>query len=73
MNTTQKQIYISAQRFRDRFGIPPNTILVSANEEMDLNSAGLKLGATFLGMKIIAAETVDGVTVGLILAYDSAG
>jgi hypothetical protein len=73
MNSTQRQIYISYNKFRDRFGFPPNTILVSANEEMDLNSAGLKLGSTFLGMKIIAAETIDGVTVGLILAYDSAG
>lgn len=72
MNATQKQIYIAMAKFTDRFGIPPNAILVSANEEMELNSAGLKLGARFLGMKIIAAETVDGVTVGLILSNEQA-
>ena len=70
MNATQAKIYTLMGRFSDRFGVPPNAVLVSINEEMDLNAAGIKLGSNFMGMKVVAAETVDGVTVGLILLHD---
>lgn len=69
MSTPRIQVIVIAayHRFRSEHGLEPNTLLVSSNAEMDFNARGIKIGDTFMGMRVISAEIREDAAVALIL------
>lgn len=63
----QTVLLAAKQDFTDKFGRPPNTILVSANGEMMLNQMRVKPGMQYMGMTVLCAEINEDATVALLI------
>lgn len=47
---------LDIQAFMNKFGRAPNVLLVAPNAELDLNAIGVKVNATYKGMRVVLAE-----------------
>jgi len=66
MKGTQARIYQMKQRFIATIGREPNLLIVTPNEEMELNAARIKVNSTIMGMRVIVSDTIEQTVVGLV-------
>jgi hypothetical protein len=70
MNVEPQKIFLMQSKFSDRFGIPPNALIVPPNGELAFNKLKIKPGMQFMGMRLLTSDTIDDMTVGLVLFED---